>query len=309
VSVTNPVETAKPRLFEEFFDPVDMIACFPADTPLAEVNRRAAEHGLRFPLFTDPARTLAEHFAVLDYAPASARFGAITDNVTGMNWQLPGGRRVRVGERVIKSATGYDLQRFLLHVDGRYGQATDYVLRLRPVGGEVTRGQFAGGAETLEKVRQELRRSSWNHWIDSVVLVIAEQTEPRLEVSVDCLDGESAIFREFFQSLAESAGAGFVPSAESPEPFLPAFSVKCVRRQVAEVASLCVERLGGSARGLVISGAVLVNPVREIDPELIRELRETVEPHGGHLLGLDQPELSDSEGGWAQTLEDLWSNL
>jgi len=50
----------------------------------------------------------------------------------GMNWRLPDGRIVRVGERVVKTTTGYDWFRFLLHTSHRFGHATDYASRLQP---------------------------------------------------------------------------------------------------------------------------------------------------------------------------------
>lgn len=312
MSTATNISPLQSRLFGEFFDPVDMIGTFPAETTVAEVNRRSAEHRLRFPLWTDSRCTLAEHFAVMDYAPASARFGAIVDNVTGMNWELPDGRHVRVGERVIKSATGYDLQRFLLHGDGRYGKATDYVLRLRPIGGETLNGRFTGNEGALEKVRQTLRASSWNHWIDSVNLIIQEVREPQIEVKVDCLPGETRIFQKFFAEVAEKAGASFALLTAAPEVFWPQFSLKCLPGQVAELALRCVDTMGGCARGLLINGAVLVSPGNVLDADLLGGLREIVEPHGGHPLGLASelmPCPVESEKRWIKTLEDAWRNL
>ncbi len=295
------------RLFRPFLDPVDMVGLFPAETSVAEVNREAARHGLRFPLFLDPQRTLREHFAIMDYAPASARFGAVVDNVPGMNWNLPGGRRVRVGERVIKSATGYDLLRFLLHADDRYGQAAEYVLRLRPLAGETFQGIFRGDAEALANVVKTLRGSSWNHWIDAVEWVFSDE-EPWLGVTVDCLAGESRKFAEFFSKVAESGGAEF--SAESAEtiPGLPRFSIKSLPGRVGTLAGECQESLGGQIRALPLNGVLLVYPGREPDDDGLRNLREHVEGQGGHILGLPQTP-DESETPWSTTLEDAWRNL
>jgi FAD/FMN-containing dehydrogenase len=84
-------------LFTEFLDPVDMIGCFKADASLESINTSLDGHGLRFPMVLDPGRSLSEHVAISEYAPASARFGPYVDNVLGMNWELPTGRVVRIG--------------------------------------------------------------------------------------------------------------------------------------------------------------------------------------------------------------------
>ena len=120
------------RLFEPFIDATDGVLCLPAGSDEAEIERLAGLHGLRFPLLHDRGAPLCDQVAASPFAPASSRFGPYCDNITGMNWELPDGRRVRIGERVVKSTTGYDLLRFLLGTVGRYGRPVDYVLRLRP---------------------------------------------------------------------------------------------------------------------------------------------------------------------------------
>lgn len=327
------------RLFPKFLDPVDMVGCFPAAATLAEVNRAAAAHGLRFPLVADPGRTLAEHMAALEYAPASARFGPYADNVPGMNWRLPSGRRVRIGERVVKSATGYDLLRFLLHSDGRFGAAADYVLRLRPVGGEAFGGRFVGAAETLAAVAGTLRGTSWNHWCDRMDLVVAGVGDGDdagdgarrawIEVAGECLAGEREIFLEFLRGVATAAGAGLVADAadaadqsDMADPAkggrcgLPAFCLKTTPGRVAALAGRCVEALAGTARGLLLNGVVLAYPAGPVVPASFDELRAAVVPAGGHVFGTAVAAAaagtgapSRLEAAWATALETEWRGL
>ena len=91
----------------------------PAESSAADIRARIGKHPLRFPLILDLHATLEEQVAASGFAPASSRFGPYCDNIMGMNWQLPAGRIVRIGERVVKSTTGYDWFRFLLPGDGR----------------------------------------------------------------------------------------------------------------------------------------------------------------------------------------------
>ena len=121
--------SAKERLFEPFFDTIDATVLIPSDLPLHQIPSLTNAR-LRFPLQLEPYASLLDHLRASDHAPASGRFGAFCDNVLGMNWLLPDGRRVRIGERVVKSTTGYDWFRFLLHTDGRFGHPIDYVIRL-----------------------------------------------------------------------------------------------------------------------------------------------------------------------------------
>jgi hypothetical protein len=295
------------RLFLPFLDPVDMVGLFPADTTLAEVNRQAAEHHLHFPLWVDSERTLREHFTVVDHTPASTRFGAIVDNVPGMNWMLPSGRRVRVGERVIKSSTGYDLLRFLLHAEARYGQAAEYVLRLRPLGGERFAGIFEGANGALGAVVRTLRDSPWIHWIDTIEWRFSREGA-FVTVTVDCLPGESDLFKNFFSAAGDSAGADFRTHAAPPVAGLPRFSIKSLPGQIPTLARLCLDELGGTVRALPNNGSLMIYPKREPSAPWLNGLRARVEPEGGHLLGIPC-EADETESAWSTTLEGVWKNL
>lgn len=120
------------RLFEPFVDAIDGTACVSASATLAEIEALCAPHRLRFPLILDAKATLRDHVEAATHAPASHRFGPFCDNILGMNWRLPSGKAVRIGERVAKTTTGYDWLRFLLHTGNRFGEPLDYVIRLRP---------------------------------------------------------------------------------------------------------------------------------------------------------------------------------
>jgi FAD/FMN-containing dehydrogenase len=111
---------------------VDGTLCLPANAIAADIHSQAHAHRLRFPLLLDEATTLREQIAATTHAPVSCRFGPYCDNILGINWRLPSGRIARIGERVVKTTTGYDWLRFLLHSGSRYGEPVDYVLRLRP---------------------------------------------------------------------------------------------------------------------------------------------------------------------------------
>jgi len=299
------------RLFTEFLDPVDMTGVFPAEMILEEINRVAGEAGLRFPLVCAMGATLPEHVRVVDHAPASSRFGPYVDNVLGMNWKLPSGRMARIGERVVKTTTGYDLMRFLLHTGADLGRPTHFVLRLRPLGGATLMGEFTGDDEALRAVEATLREDSWNHWIDRIDLLVGWSEAARLQVAVDCMRGESERFEAYFGQVAERAEAAFAKVPSLAESELPHFSVKGLPGEAARTARRCVEALGGHARALLLTGSVHVYPDKEAKTDWIQTLEEELGAIGGHLLG-NVPGMragGDEETQWIQQMEEEWKRL
>jgi hypothetical protein len=310
----NATMTREQRLFAPFLDPVDMVMCCPAATSLAQVNDMAARHGLRFPLACDPATSLQDHVTAVDYAPGSARFGPYVDNILGMNWELPSGTVVRVGERVIKSTTGYDLLRFLLHSNGRFGRAHDYVLRLRPAGGKTARVVLRGDNEGIERARDAILHSPWVHWLDVVDLLFTRERGVALEISADCATGEVDLYYNFFTQLGrESDGAVLAPT-ESRRQALPALSLKTTVTEAPRMARELVRNYGGSARVLCVNGVIHYHPPPELQslPDTtLQTLAQQCTVKGGHVSGLwaKEPLSAPQEAAWANELETAWNQL
>lgn len=307
--------TASPtRLFGPFIDATDMVMGVAADEPLREINHRMAPHRLHFPLVCDPARTLREHLAAIDYAPHSARFGAYVDNVLGMNWRLPSGAVVRIGERVIKSTTGFDLLRFLLHSDGRYGRAEDYVIRLRPLGQETARVHIHGLPDALRQFRRRLLRSPWIHWLDAVDLHLSRSGGPFLQIEASGAAGEAAIFNGFLADLAKQFQLSARPASPTPiDHLLPQLTLKATVTSVEDLVRSLIEQYGGTARVLCVNATAHYFPPPELPAaELdLRDLRERCEADGGHLFGLRAPAPAPrvEEAAWAHVLETAWKSL
>jgi hypothetical protein len=189
------------RCFSEFFDPIDGVLCVSATQSLAAINELAARNGLRFPLVLDAQASLHEQLAASGFAPASSRFGGFCDNILGMNWRQPSGRIVRVGERVAKTTTGYDLLRFFLNAPGRFGQPLDFVLRLRPDCGYTGTFYLAGDMPALLAATSDCLSQWWMHWLESIDL-LAESGNCKLRLTVHCPPAEWPIFERFSQSIA-----------------------------------------------------------------------------------------------------------
>ena len=302
------------RLFAPFLDPIDMVMCRPATTRLEQVNEEAARHGLRFPLVCDPAASLQAHVAAADYAPGSARFGPYVDNILGMNWELPSGTVVRVGERVIKSTTGYDLLRFLLHSGSRFGRARDYVLRLRPSGGKTASVLLRGDDNALERAHGAILLSPWVHWLDVVDLLFTRESGVALEISADCATGEVDLYYDFFTQLGRKSDGAVLAPTESRRQALPALSLKTTVTEAPRMAQDLVRNHGGSARVLCVNGVVHYHPPPELHslPDTtLRNLAQQCTVNGGHVYGLwakDAPS-GLQETAWAKALETAWNQL
>ncbi|MES2789708.1 MAG: FAD-linked oxidase C-terminal domain-containing protein, partial [Planctomycetota bacterium] len=195
--------TNSDRTFVPFFDPIDGVMCGPATMTAADLETLRTSHGFRFPLILDQQLPLCEQIAASGFAPASSRFGPYCDNVMGMNWKLPSGRIIRIGERVVKSTTGYDLLRYLLNSAGRFGEPVDFVLRLRPDGG--TSGVFwlTGGQQAVSQAVAALLATCWIHWFDAVDVLFDGQADScRLRIALNCPANEWPVYQQFVSSVA-----------------------------------------------------------------------------------------------------------
>jgi hypothetical protein len=302
------------RLFAPFLDATDMVGCWPADTTLSQINRDAAELNLRFPLVCNPAASLRDNISAVEYTSHSARFGPYVDNVLGMNWKLRSGTVVRVGERVIKSATGYDLPRFLLHSDGRYGRPANYVLRLRPIGGEIFRATLRGDNASLERARSMLLKSPWIHWFDALDLLISTGNDTLLELTADCALGEGTLFHGFTREFSRESGVQLVSDTRVPTTVLPSLSLKTIVGAASGLARQLVRDHGGSARVLCVSGVVHYFPpaeLRSLPESSLAALERQCIAEGGHLSGPWAMPMTPSatETAWAEQLEAAWNQL
>jgi FAD/FMN-containing dehydrogenase len=195
-------QSADKRQFEPFLDVVDGVTCVTADMTSQGLHESLRTYGLRFPLVLDPSATLREQVAASGFAPASSRFGPYCDNITGMNWRLPDGTPVRIGERVVKSTTGYDLLRFLLLSDGQFGEPVDFVLRLRPEGGTTHVVRLAGQDRSVAEGASRLVRTCWMDWLDAVDLVTRADGSSVLRIVVNCPLHEWPVSEAFLSSCA-----------------------------------------------------------------------------------------------------------
>lgn len=304
-------EISASRAFVPFLDEIDGTLCLPASATAAEIRKRISGYPLRFPLILDPTATLNEQVMASGYAPASSRFGPYCDNILGMNWELPDGRVVRIGERVVKTTTGYDWFRFLLLTGHRFGRPLDYVIRLRPDCGTTGYFEMSGTPEAIRNAASRLLRDCWMHWLDAVD-VIAQNGVSTLRVMVHCPVSEWEIFENHLSDFAFKNGlvCNVKPNIEMPTDGCPDGVFKTSPEHVVALAEQLSLTDGVRCVGLCYNGVVHAYLAEAAaNPERIRDLAQ---PHiaalhalGGdwHSRHLAPPMPSAIEAEWIDTLE------
>jgi FAD/FMN-containing dehydrogenase len=334
---------AERELFSPLLDTVDGVLVCSARCSPAEVREQLSGSNLRFPLSLDSHTPLAIQLAASSHAAGSSRFGPWCDNILGMNWRLPDGRIVRLGERVVKSTTGYDLLRFFLASAGRFGEPVDLVLRLRPDTGCTTIFWCtAAQSWVLTKLAATLLHSGWLHWCDVIDLhyapredapsehapsegaaaanassdigrtMYAPNIESRLCVSLHAPPDEANLFARFLKAYAEKEEIAISTTANEPVPLagLPDFVLKTTPDLVGPWASAIASRWPVRCVALCYPGVVhgYGNPGADaalIAGEVEAHFASAVAQLGGefHSRLLPQRPLQSPEREWITSLE------
>jgi len=317
--------------FVRFLDPVDGVICVPATTTPEELNNLIDPHGFRYPLIMDPQLPLVQQTASSPFAPASSRFGPFCDNIMGMNWKLPSGRIMRVGERVVKSTTGYDLLRFFLNSSGRFGEPVDYVLRLRPNCGTTTVFRLSGISSVVARAAEKLLTTCWIHWFDSIDLLIDGRSDHYdLRISLNCPDYEQPVYWNYLAEFAakmqlafQSEDAVSLPADGCPDFVLkttPDHAIALSRRIAAEHNVRCVTLCyNGVIHGYLndcqderkVDG--FINGLKNVDriTQIIGQSAESLTAVGGDFQSrhLSPPAPTGVEAVWLKQLEQEFGSL
>lgn len=301
-----------PRLFTPFLDKIDGIVCVPVATTADELRQQIEPHGLRFPLIIDNTASLREQVQSSEYAPASSRFGQFCDNIVGMNWQLPDGRVVRIGERVVKSTTGYDLLRFLQQSDQRFGQPLDFVLRLRPHTGIDGIIHLTGSRQAVSQAMPELLRSCWMNWFDSVdVLVNSDSDLLDVRIAINTPADEWSVYEAMLASFASDHGLALSTERHTPPPVdgCPDFALKTTPDHAVALACDLASRYQLKCVVLCYNGVVhgylppTENAAQQVQ-NIVNQVASSLHGQGGDWRSrhLPRPAAQGVEASWLDIL-------
>jgi len=305
-SGSDKFQTRDDALFTEYVDEVDGTACIPAAASPQALQQLAQAAGFRFPLLLSDQHSLAQQLQASAWAPMSSRFGALCDNICGMNWRLPGGRVVRIGERVVKSTTGYDLFRFLLHAEADFGEPVDFVVRLRPDCGVSRVVQLAGSSQAVTAAARMLVDRDWLHWFDAIDVIRQSGVEQAvLRVAWNCPPDEVVVFENELRSVAQQQRLQWLPelSAELVDG-LPDLTVRVLPGEAGAVAEHLLCRPGLRIVQIVALGVLHVYGAEAGSLEPDAELRQQLEQTGGDWSGRHQSQRAGvvAESTWRRIL-------
>jgi len=116
-------------------EPENMCAVVQPGVVNADLQKKAAACGLMYP--PDPGSmsvsTIGGNVALNAGGPRGVKYGAAKDYLLGIEAVVPSGEIIRVGGKVFKSASGYDLTRLLCGSEGTLCIFTEIIVKLVPL--------------------------------------------------------------------------------------------------------------------------------------------------------------------------------
>ncbi len=262
-------------------DPANEIALAEAGVINADLDRRAAEHGLMYA--PDPSSyeisTIGGNLATNAGGLRCVKYGVTRDSVLGLEVVLAGGAVLRTGRRTMKGVTGYDLTGLFVGSEGTLGVITAATLRLRPrperypVTVAAGFASFAVAARAVTAILQARIRPSLLELMDAATLRAIDDWKSTgfgdgvqalliAQDDSDAADQGGARMREI--CLAAGASLAEVSATEAES------------RQLLELRRLsypAIERLG-----VALVEDVCV-PRTEL-PEMVTRIEQAAERHG-----------------------------
>jgi D-lactate dehydrogenase (cytochrome) len=278
------------KLLDEILEvrPEDFVARVEPGVTHGELNERLEEHGLFFPVDPGWDASLGGMAATNASGTNAVRYGAMRDQVLGLEVVLADGTVMRTGGMAMKSSAGYNLTGLFVGSEGTLGVFTELVLRLYPIPEHVlaARAVFSD-IESAGRAVVAMIRSGMQ--IGRVELVDA-----RTVGAVNAHKGTDyavspTLFLEFSGSEVSverdvSAARAFC-EAEGAQAF-EFESGEAGRERLWEArhdAALAIKALYGDKSPVTTDVCV---PISEL-PGALRHARETIESYGfdGSILG------------------------
>ncbi len=244
-------------------DKDNQMAVAEAGVTLGEFNKLVEEAGLSFPPHPgDESAMMGGLIATNAGGSRAVKYGVIRNYIRGLEVVLPRGNILRLGGKLMKSSTGYNLLHLMIGSEGTLGVITQAIIQLLP-GGRLTRSLVIPFAE-IESA------------IQCVPLILARKVMP---LAVEFMEAEVIRITEEFLHKRWPAATGKTYLLV----ILDAESEAEVDRQSETVAEICLEQGG-------LDVFVADTPARQ---EAVLEIRskiyEAIKSHTVEILDISLP--------------------
>jgi D-lactate dehydrogenase (cytochrome) len=268
--------------------PEDFVARVQPGVTHGKLNIRLEEHGLFFPVDPGWDASLGGMAATNASGTNAVRYGAMRDQVLGLEVVLAGGTVMRTGGMAMKSSAGYNLTGLFVGSEGTLGVFTEVILRLYPIPECILAARVVfPGIESAGRAAVAMIRSGMR--IGRVELVDARTVE-----AVNGYKGTNyaispTLFLEFSGSEVsveeDVEKARGISESEGSAAF-EFESDEAGRERLWEArheAGLAIRDLHPDKKPMTTDVCV---PVSDL-PGALREARKTIESHGldGAILG------------------------
>jgi len=298
------------------YDPADLTLTVEAGLPLAEAQKRLAEHKQFLP--ADPPHAdqaaLGGLLASNASGPLRFAFGTWRDFVIGMKFVTAEGKEVKTGGRVVKNVAGYDLAKLIIGSLGTLGIITEVSFKVFPQ--PPATATFVFGFDSIEAVVEAARRvihSSWQPLLLELLnpqagdLVSCQPLSPLHWSLVVAVAGVEPVLRRYqtdFGALARELRAGQLDILRGHDE---QFVLKAVRERIPRA-------LAKNPATTVVKAAL---PLAGVGPFLTKaqqvaaryELPAAASAHAGsgvaNLFLMPPPEMADAAKRMAQAATEM----
>lgn len=300
----------------------DLTVTVEAGCRIGVLQEALRAHGQRIaidPLWPERA-TVGGVLSTNDTAALRLRFGGLRDLIIGTTIALADGTLARSGGKVVKNVAGYDLSKLVTGAFGTLGVITTATFRLHPLPQRArTLSAPVAGLAEAQRLVLTLQDSKLAH--TSLQVRVDDAGSAEVDVLLEGTPaGVDAQTRETMRVAGNVALAEHTPAvwqarqqlwAGGPQSIVKVSTLTAEIMNTATAARRLAGAAGGACRGVFqatgVAWLAFTGPASAW-PDLVRELRRLVAPHGGSVVVLqtastdsdDVPGLGDVDA-WGDT--------